>query len=93
MPLKSLFKKLFIGTELGEALQKMYSAKFIPKELKMVKCECGLDRKNSPICYILEQDPAQDAQEKNKKTMYFKLMLPNTGNKLKGAIWANGTPE
>ena len=25
--------------------------------------------------------------------MYFKLTLPNTGNELKVAIWASGTPE
>ena len=48
---------------------------------------------NSPIRYILEQDPVQHALEKNKTTMYFKLKLPNTWNNLKVAIWANGTPE
>ncbi len=35
----------------------------------------------------------QDALDKTKKTMYFKLTLPNTGNKLKVAIWASRTPE
>jgi hypothetical protein len=35
----------------------------------------------------------RDALEKTKKTTYFKLTLPNTGNKLKMAIWASGTPE
>ncbi len=35
----------------------------------------------------------QDALEKTKKTTYFKLTLPNTGNKLKVAIWVSGTPE
>ena len=49
--------------------------------------------KNAPIRYIPEQDPVQDALEKSKKTRYFKLTLPNTGNELKVAIWASGTPE
>ena len=34
-----------------------------------------------------------DALEKTKKTTSFKLTLPHTGNKLKVAIWASGTPE
>ena len=93
MPLKSLFKKLFIETELGKALQKMSSAKSIPKGPKFVECKRGMCRKNSPIHYILEQDPVQDALEKNKKTMYFKMIFPNTGSKLKVAIWADGTSK
>ena len=49
--------------------------------------------KKAPIRYIPEQDPVQDALEKTKKTMYFKLTLPNTRKELKVAIWASGTPE
>ncbi len=49
--------------------------------------------KNAPIRYIPEQDPVQDALEKSKKTTYFKLTLPNTGNELKVPIWASGTPD
>eukprot|EP00804_Cyclotella_cryptica_P017627 CCRYP_006777-RA/>CCRYP_006777-RA protein AED:0.40 eAED:0.74 QI:0/0/0/1/1/1/3/0/210 len=30
---------------------------------------------------------------KGQKTTYFKLTLPNTGNELKVAVWASGTPE
>ena len=48
---------------------------------------------NSPICYIPEQDPVQDALEKSKKTTYFKLTLPNTRNELKVEIWASRTYE
>ena len=59
----------------------------------MVEYERGMGRKNSPISYILEQDPVQDTLDKNKKTIYFKLMLPNTGNELKVSIWVSGTPE
>ena len=44
-------------------------------------------RKESPVCYI----PKQDLQE--QKTKYFKLTLHNTGNELKVAILASGTPK
>jgi hypothetical protein len=71
----------------------MSSAKLNPKGLKVVECERGVGGKNAPIRYIPEQDPVQDALEKTKKTTYFKLTLPNTGNELKVAIWASGTPE
>ena len=43
--------------------------------------------------YIPKQYPIQEALEKNKKNTYFKLTLPNTGNKLKVALWASGTPK
>eukprot|EP00804_Cyclotella_cryptica_P003036 CCRYP_006032-RA/>CCRYP_006032-RA protein AED:0.40 eAED:0.83 QI:0/0/0/1/1/1/3/0/432 len=71
----------------------MSSVKAIPKGLKWVECERGVGGKNSPIRYIPEQDPVQDALAKDKKTTYFKLTLPNTGNELKVAVWASGTPE
>ena len=71
----------------------MSSAKSNPKGLKVVECEHSVGGKNAPIRYITEQDPVQDALEKTKKTTYFKLTLPNTGNELKVAIWVSGTPE
>eukprot|EP00804_Cyclotella_cryptica_P016266 CCRYP_005735-RA/>CCRYP_005735-RA protein AED:0.44 eAED:0.50 QI:0/-1/0/1/-1/1/1/0/142 len=71
----------------------MSSVKAIPEGLKWVECERGVGGKNSPIRYIPEQDPVQDALAKDKKTTYFKLTLPNTGNELKVAVWASGTPE
>jgi hypothetical protein len=71
----------------------MSSAKVFPKGLKWIECEQGVGGKNSPICYIPEQDLVQDALEKSKKTTYLKLTLPNTGNELKVAVWASGTPE
>ena len=71
----------------------MSSAKSNPEGLKVVECKCGVGGKNALIRYIPEQDPVQDALEKSKKTTYFKLTLPNTGNELKVAIWASGTPE
>eukprot|EP00804_Cyclotella_cryptica_P029034 CCRYP_005230-RA/>CCRYP_005230-RA protein AED:0.27 eAED:0.62 QI:206/0/0/1/1/1/3/0/428 len=71
----------------------MSSVKAIPEGLKWVECERGVGGKNSPIRYIPEQDPVQDALAKDKKTTYFKLTLLNTGNELKVAVWASGTPE
>ena len=71
----------------------MSSAKAFPEGLKWIECERGVGGKNSPIRYIPEQDPVQDALEKSKKTTYVKLTLPNTGNELKVAVWASGTPE
>eukprot|EP00804_Cyclotella_cryptica_P004891 CCRYP_004940-RA/>CCRYP_004940-RA protein AED:0.36 eAED:0.84 QI:0/0/0/1/1/1/2/0/428 len=71
----------------------MSSVKAIPEGLKWVECERGVGGKNSPIRYIPEQDPVQDALAKDKKTTYFKLTLPNLGNELKVAVWASGTPE
>ena len=71
----------------------MSSAKSTPKGLKVVECKHGMGGKNAPTCYIPEQDPVQDALKKTKKTMYFKLMLPNTRNEFKVAIWASRTPK
>jgi len=67
----------------------MSSMKAFPKGLKWIECERGIGGKNSPVRYI----PEQDALEKNKKTTYFKLTLPNTGNELKVAVWVSGTPK
>ena len=71
----------------------MSSTKSNPEGLKVVECERGVGGKNTPIRYIPEQDPVQDALEKAKKTTHFKLNLPNTRNELKLAVWASGTPE
>jgi hypothetical protein len=71
----------------------MASARAFPEGLKWIECERGVGGKNSPIRYIPEKDPVQDALEKGKKTTYVKLTLPDTGNELKVAVWASGTPE
>jgi hypothetical protein len=71
----------------------MSNMKAFPDGLKWIECERGIGGKNSPIRYIPEQDPVQDALAKDKKTTYFKLTLPNMGSKLKVAIWSSGTPE
>jgi hypothetical protein len=49
--------------------------------------------KNSPIHYIPKKDPVQEALKKNKKTNYFKLMLPHMGSEPKVALWVSGTSE
>ena len=74
-PLKSPFKKLFTGTILGEVVKAMSFNKPVPKGLKLSECERGIGGKNSPIRYIPELDPVQEALEKKKKVTYFKLML------------------
>jgi hypothetical protein len=93
LPCKKPIKQLFLGTRLGEELQAMSFAKAVPKGLKWVECEHSVSGKTFPIRYIPEQHSVQDALEKCKNTIYFKLTLSNMGNELKVAIWASGTPE
>eukprot|EP00804_Cyclotella_cryptica_P005204 CCRYP_014246-RA/>CCRYP_014246-RA protein AED:0.30 eAED:0.80 QI:0/0/0/1/1/1/3/0/373 len=71
----------------------MSSVNVFPEGLKWIECERGVKGKNSPVRYIPEQDPVQDALKETKKTTYFKLTLPDMGNELKVAVWASGTPE
>eukprot|EP00804_Cyclotella_cryptica_P022963 CCRYP_014980-RA/>CCRYP_014980-RA protein AED:0.48 eAED:0.48 QI:0/-1/0/1/-1/1/1/0/106 len=71
----------------------MSSVKAFLEELKWIECKRGIGGKNSPLRYIPEQYPVQDALEKTKMTTYFKLTLPNTGNEFKVAVWASRTPE
>jgi len=74
-------------------LQTMSFAKSVREGLKLLECKQGIGGKNLPIHYIPEKDPVQEALERNKKTNYFKLMLPHMGSKLKVALWMSGTPE
>ena len=53
----------------------------------------GLGGKNSPIQYIPEKDPVQEALKKNKKTNYFKLTLPHTLDGNVGNISATFRPD
>jgi len=71
----------------------MSFAKSVPEGLKLLECEWGVGGKNSPIRYIPERDPVQEALEKNKKTNFLKLTLLNMGSELKVALWASGTPK
>ena len=66
-PSKSMFKKLFLGTHLGEQLCKMSVVKSTPNGLKVVECERGMGGKNSPIHYIPEQDLIHDALKKKQE--------------------------
>jgi len=72
-PTRGASKTLFLGTKLGEILRTMSFAKSVPKGLQLLECERGVGGKNSPIRYIPEKDPVQEALEKTKKTNYFKL--------------------
>ena len=58
----------------------MSFAKSVSKGLKLSECNQGLVDKNSLIHYIPKKDPVQEAFEKKKKTIYFKLMLPHMGS-------------
>ena len=60
-PAKSFYKTFFQGTELGETLKKMLLSKAVPEGLKDVECELGRGGKHSPLCYIPEKDPIQEA--------------------------------
>jgi hypothetical protein len=71
----------------------MSFAKSVPEGRRLSECERGIGDKNSPIRYIPEKDPVQEALEKSKKTNYFKLMLPPRGSEFKVALCASGTPE
>ena len=68
-------------------------AKSVPEGLKLSESKHGIGGKNSPIRYIPEKDPVQEALKKNKKTNYVKLTLPHTDSKVKVALRVSGTPE
>ncbi len=53
----------------------MLLSKAFPEGLKHVKCEHGIGGKNSPIRYILEQDPIQEALETKHQPTSFKLSM------------------
>ena len=74
---KSFFKAFFQGTELGETLRKMSLKNEVPEVLKSVECKHGVGGKNSPICYIPEQYPIQDALETKNQPTPLKFTLPN----------------
>jgi len=77
---------------LGETLKKMSLSKAVPEGLMDVECEHGVGGKNSPICYIPEQDPIQEALETKHQPTRVKFTLPS-GSEMKKMRWASGTPE
>ena len=89
----SRFKKLIVNAKLTSFAQKMSTSKAVPDGLKLIECERDLAGKNSPICYIREKDPIQEALERKPTTSQFKVKLPSTCSELRVAIWASGTPE
>ena len=70
----------------------MFLSKAVPEGLKHVKCKRGVGGKNSPIHYIPEQDPIQEALVTKHQPMFFKLSLPSE-NEMRMMRWASGTPE
>ncbi len=77
---------------MGVALKRVLLSKTVPEGLKSVECECGIGGKNSPICYIPEQDPIQEALETKHQLTSFKLSLPSE-TEMRMMRWTSGTPE
>ena len=71
----------------------MSTSKAVPDVLKLIECEWGSAGKNSPILYIPEKDPIQEAFERKPTTSQVKVKLPSMGSELRVAVWASGTPE
>ena len=70
---RSSFKKLFIGTNLGEALLAMSENKAFHKVLQDEEVERGKIRR-PPIPYIPPEDPIQDSAEKKLGSKSFKVI-------------------
>jgi hypothetical protein len=90
-PPKSFFKSLFLGTKLGQALQKMSANKAVPKGLKNQECKKGNRKKQPPIPYIPVVDEVQEVVSKGKDYSY-KIKLPNK-TEFCVPIWDTGTQE
>ncbi len=90
-PPKSFFKALFLGTKLGQALQKMSANKAVPKGLKNQECEKGNRKKRPPIPYVPVVDVVQEAVSKGKEYSY-KIKLPDK-TEFSVPIWDTGTQE
>jgi hypothetical protein len=78
------------SVHLGQALKRMSLAKALPKGLKSMECERGIGGKNSPIRYIPEQDPIQEALKTKHQPPSFKLTLPS-GSEMRMTRWESGT--
>ena len=73
----SSFKKLFIGTDLGEALKRgMSENKEFPKGLRDAEVERGKVRR-PPIPYIPMEDPIQESVDAKSGSKKFKVTLPD----------------
>lgn len=67
-PLKSSYKALLQGTQLGEILQTIVIAIAQPNGPKYLKCKCGIVQ--TPVCYNSEPNTIQDALETKVNTIY-----------------------
>ena len=85
-PSQIKFKKWSHKTQLGEVMKRLASRKATLKDLKHLKCQCGIEGKYSPVCYVHEWDPLQEFLESKKKPVYFKT-FPETGSEIQSAIW------
>ncbi len=89
-PPRSSYKVLFQGTELGDALKRISLTKAVPEGFERRECEHGIGGKISLLCYILEQDPIQEALEMKHQPTSFKLSLPS-GSEIRMVRWASMT--
>ncbi len=71
---------------------KLLISKTVLDGLKDVKCERSICGKNSPICYIPEQDPIEEVLESKHQPTPVKLtLLP--GSEMREIRWALGTHD
>jgi hypothetical protein len=89
---KSFYKVFCQETKLGDALKEMMISKAVPKGRMSVECEHGVRGKNSPICYLPEQDPIHKVLAAKHKPMPLKFTLPS-GSEMRKIRWASGIPK
>jgi hypothetical protein len=65
----------------------MSFTKPVLKGLKLSECKQGVMGKNSPIHYILEKDPVQEALEK-KKDHLLQIDASSQGHQAESHAWA-----
>ncbi len=93
-PLKSFFKKLFLGdSQLGYKFQKMTERNGVLKGLKDQECVRGNHTNWPPIPYVPVVDKIQDAVNANSNQPCMqKIKLPNK-TEFQAGVWNTGTPE
>jgi hypothetical protein len=88
-PAKSLFKSLFLGTKLGQALRIMSASKSVPEDFKNQECKKGSRKKHPPIPYVPIVNEVQEAVATGEEYSY-KIKLPDK-TKFSVPIWDTGT--
>ena len=78
-PLKTFFKKLFLGdSQLGYKFQKITERNGVLNGLKDQECECGNSTKRPPIPYVPVVDKVQETLNTNsREARTQKIKLPN----------------